>query len=454
MTLPHPPRRLPILGDVFGQSMSAPMQALTEMASEFGSLFEVKTMGVRYVVAAGAGVVAELNDESRFAKHVGPELVAIRPAAGNGLFTADNEDPAWQTAHDLLVPAFSQSAMRGYHHTMLDVVDELVGKWDQRVGQPMDIPADMTRVALESIGRATAGYSFGSFTATREHPFVHHMVGTLKGGLTEAFLRQSWLPRPAAAVAGWGTRRHARHLNAIVDDVIRSRKEAADRPNDLLELMLSPGPDGNRLLDDTNIRYQMITFLVAGHETTSGAIAFALHHLASRPDVVSAARAEIDAVWGNVEHPSYEQVSKLRYVRRVLDETLRLHPTVPGYFRRARTDTVLDGDYRVAAGDWFLVLVGGLHRDPLWGDQVDQFDPDQFLPDRVRVRPAQLYKPFGTGMRSCIGRQFAIHEGTLVLASLLRRYDLTATPGYQLQVAERLTAIPRGLQLVPTLRGV
>jgi unspecific monooxygenase len=110
----------------------------------------------------------------------------------------------------------------------------------------------------------------------------------------------------------------------------------------------------------------------------------------------------------------------------------------------------LSSGHTVRAGDWFLVLVGGLHRDHLWGERPDEFDPDRFFPERVRSRPAHLYKPFGTGLRSCIGRQFAIHEAVLVLATLLRRYDLAARPGYRLQTAERLTAVPRGLQLIPT----
>ncbi|HEY9312065.1 cytochrome P450, partial [Williamsia sp.] len=118
--------------------------------------------------------------------------------------------------------------------------------------------------------------------------------------------------------------------------------------------------------------------------------------------------------------------------------------------RKARHDTTLSTGHPVQADDWFLVLVGGLHRDPLWGPDPDEFNPDRFLPDLVRARPGHLYKPFGTGLRSCIGRQFAIHEAVLVLATLLRRYDLAATPGYRLRTSERLTAIPRGLRLTPT----
>ncbi|MDL9936114.1 cytochrome P450 [Gordonia sp. ABSL1-1] len=460
MALPHPPHRLPLLGDVIGMNPQAPMQSLVDMAGRLGPIFETTTMGARYVVAAGVDVVTELNDERRFAKYLGPELVALRPAAGNGLFTADGDDPQWRAAHELLMPAFTKQSMQGYHDTMLDVAAELTDWWDGRLGQPVDVPADMTRTALETIGRASAGYGFGGFGDAEAPPFVGHMVGALQSALVGSFLRESWLPNRWARRSERRVRRHGEELGAIVDDITATRRamiaacaddsSAPTPPADLLTMMLTPGPDGTPVLDDANIRYQLITFLIAGHETTSGAMSFALHELSTRPDLIASARAEIDQVWGDDPRPDFEQVTKLRYVRRLLDETLRLHPTVPGYFRVAREDTVLDNGHRVEAGDWFLVLVGGLHRDPRWGPGVDAFDPDRFLPERVRSRPANLYKPFGTGLRACIGRQFAIHEAVLVLATLIRRYDLAPTVGYRLRTAERLTTMPRGLHLTPT----
>lgn len=159
------------------------------------------------------------------------------------------------------------------------------------------------------------------------------------------------------------------------------------------------------------------------------------------------ARAEVSEVWGEDERPDFDRVAKLRYVRRVLDESLRLQPTVPGYYRAARTDTLLGGVHPMRAGDRALALTATLHRDPRWGPDPDTFDPDRFAPERVRARPGGLYKPFGTGERSCIGRQFALHEGVLMLAALIRRYDLIPEPDYELQVAERLTMMPRGFRL-------
>jgi unspecific monooxygenase len=207
-------------------------------------------------------------------------------------------------------------------------------------------------------------------------------------------------------------------------------------------------PQTGERLSAQNVRRQVITFLVAGHETTSGALSFALYYLARHPDVAARARAEVDRVWADATTPGYDQVAKLRYVRRVLDESLRLWPTAPAFAREARQDTVLAGAHPMRRGAWALVLTPMLHRDPdVWGADAERFDPDRFDPTAVRARPPHTFKPFGTGARACIGRQFALHEATLVLGLLLRRYELLPDPDYRLRVTERLTLMPEGLRL-------
>lgn len=440
--LPHPGRRLPLIGDVLSFDADTPSQSAMKLA-QLGPVFEFRFLGARYVVAAGSDVVAELNDESRFCKHVGPDIEALRLLGGDGLFTAYNDEPNWQKAHDVLMPAFSQQAMRQYHAIMFDVADELTTRWDER--ETVDVSADATRATLETIGRCAAGHPFGAFDSEDPHPFVEHMVAGLKGSDRVGVLRQTFLPRWFARRAERRVLVHAAAMHRIADEIVAERlREGPGRHDDLLELMLQSD------LEPANIRYQLINFLVAGHETTSGALSFALYFLARHPEIADRARAEIAEVWGEQQRPDFELIAKLRYVRRVFDEALRLHPTVPGYYRAARDDTLLAGVHPMRKGDWVLALTMTLHRDPRWGDDPDAFDPDRFAPENVKARPAGLYKPFGTGPRSCIGRQFALHEAVLLLAVLLRRYELIPDPDYELQVAERLTLMPKDFHL--TLR--
>lgn len=422
-----------------------PTQSLTKLAATLGPLFEVESFGIRYVVASGVDVIRDLNDESRFCKHLGPEIEALRVLGGDGLFTARTGEPTWLVAHNLLMPAFSQAAMRGYHNDMLDVTSELIARWDAAAGKrTVNVPADTTRATLESVVRCAAGYTFDLFGTRFTHPHVRHMVAALKRAGLLGFVRASILPEFFAKPIERNLRRHSAHWAKVADQIIAARSDGdSGHPTrtDLLQLMLDAE------LDVRTIRYQLINFLIAGHETTSGALSFALYYLSREPAMFARARAEIDQVWGDAERPGFDNVAKLRYVRRVFDESLRLHPPLPGYYRAAREDTVLAGIHPMRKGDWVLALVPALHRDPQWGPHPDRFDPDRFDPERIREHPPGIYRPFGTGERSCIGRQFALHEAVLLLASIIRRYDLIADPGYRLTVLERPTQLPQRFRL-------
>ncbi|MFG3101969.1 cytochrome P450 [Streptomyces sp. NPDC048182] len=448
--IPHPPHRLPLLGDVVGAGRSTPMQDSLRFARQLGPIFRRRAFGKEFVFVWGADLAADLADESRFAKHVGLGVANLRPIAGDGLFTAYNHERNWQLAHDVLAPGFSREAMAGYHPMMLDVAGRLTAHWDraEAAGQPVDVPGDMTKLTLETIARTGFGHDFGSFERARPHPFVTAMVGTLTYAQ-----RLNTVPAPLIPwLLRGASRRNAAdmaYLNRTVDELVRTRRDGGGGGSDLLDRMLrTEHPETGERLTPENVRRQVITFLVAGHETTSGALSFALHYLARHPDLAARARAEVERVWGGTAVPDYEQVARLRYVRRVLDESLRLWPTAPAFAREAREDTVLGGAHPMRRGAWALVLTAMLHRDPeVWGPDAERFDPDRFDAKAVRGRAPHTFKPFGTGARACIGRQFALHEATLVLGLLLRRYELLPEPEYRLRVVERLTLMPDGLRL-------
>ncbi|SEP71752.1 unspecific monooxygenase [Streptomyces sp. yr375] len=449
--IPHPPHRLPLLGDLLGASRRTPIQDSLRYARQLGPIFRRKAFGREFVFVWGAGLTADLADEARFAKHVGLGIANLRPVAGDALFTAYNHEPNWQLAHDVLAPGFSREAMAAYHPMMLAVADRLTGHWDRELaaGRAVDVPRDMTKLTLETIARTGFGHDFGSFERARPHPFVTAMVGTLTYAQ-----RLNTVPSPA--LLRRAARRNAAdiaYLNHTVDDLVRARRDQGggkgSGDGDLLDRMLDTAhPETGERLSARNVRRQVITFLVAGHETTSGALSFALHYLSRNPRLAARARAEVDRVWGDTAVPGYEQVARLRYVRRVLDEALRLWPTAPAFAREARADTVLGGEHPMRRGGWALVLTGMLHRDPeVWGPDAERFDPDRFDAAAVRARAPHTFKPFGTGARACIGRQFALHEATLVLGLLLRRYELRPDTAYRLRVTERLTLMPDGLRL-------
>ncbi|HEX6525715.1 MAG TPA: cytochrome P450 [Streptosporangiaceae bacterium] len=397
--LPHPPRRLPVAGDFLAVSPRTPAQCMMSHA-DLGPLYELKLFGQRVVLVNSAELAAELCDESRFQKAIPTAVAALRAFVGDGLVTAYNDESNWRLAHDLLVPAFTQGAMRRYHPVMAQASDELLARWDSATG-PVDVPGDMTRVTLETIGRAGFSQPFGSFESAGQHPFVAAMVAVMAEGQRAALMAAVPGARIFARAAERSYRQKTDYLWDFIDDIIvRRRAEGGEGPDDLLGLTLNAAhPETGERLADQNIRYQILTFLAAGHETTSSALSFALYYLASNP----------------------------------------------GLAQRAVRDDA--GGSRGRAAPAGPPGPGGL------GAGRGRVQPGPVPLENSRGRMSHALKMFGAGERSCIGRQFALHEAVLVLARLLRRYEIATEPGYRLRVAERPTLMPHGLRLRVTPRA-
>jgi len=434
-SLPHPRGRLPFLGDVLTLDLARPTQQAARDARRLGGIFERRIFAHPVVIVSNADLIEQVNDQDCWAKHIGAILTPLRDIAGSGLFTALNDEPAWGTGHRILMQGFTRDAMRSYHPTMLAVVDDLLDHWHARAGEWIDVVDDTSQLALEIISRAGFGHSFGPFA--EKHPFGER----LRRGLT--YLNKTInLPTFVKTTLLRGqTAQHHRdiaYLHNVVDDVITARRAAIEPRSDLLDLMLTTrDPLTGERLDDAAIHAQCLTMLIAGHETSAAALSFALYELARHPEIMNKARTEADSVPpGAGTPPNYDDIARLRYLRRVVDETLRLWPVAPGYFREATRPVTL-GRHVFEPGDWVFVLTLAAHRDPIaWGDDAEQFDPDRWLPERLRQLGPHVYRPWGTGPRSCIGRQFALHETTLALAQILRRFDLHPEPGYKLIVNE------------------
>ncbi|SDD79625.1 cytochrome P450 [Rhodococcus tukisamuensis] len=440
-TIPHPPRRVPFVGDVLGLNTVTPNQTTLKRFEEIGPIYRRSIMGTDLTFVGSAELAAQVYDETVWEKFVGRPLERLRPVVGDALFTAYNWESNWAKAHEVLLPAFTKEAMVSYHGTMTEVVDELCTSLDTRAGEFVPVVEQMGKLTLEVIGRCGFGYTFDSFGGA-EHP----LVGAMSRTLTHA--QRSALPLP---FVGKLLRRKEERQNELdqgllvrtVDEVIEERRTTGERRSDLLDRMLHP--DGAIELDAENIRNQVLTFLVAGHETSVNALAFALHFIAQSPEIAARMRAEARSVVSSGE-VTYDDVPRLRYTRQVISEALRLWPTAPGFFRSAKQDTTLGG-HDISAGEWVFVLLLAVQRDPAWGSDAEEFNPDRFAPENSRGRAPELFKPFGTGIRSCIGRQFALHEMTLALATLLVRFDVEPEPGYALAVEETLTLRPKGLRL-------
>jgi cytochrome P450/NADPH-cytochrome P450 reductase len=452
--IPQPPGK-PLVGNALTVDANRQIQSLMELADEYGPIFQLDMMGTPLVIVSGADLVAEVCDEKRFDKSVRGPLKRLRLIGGDGLFTGDTDDPNWAKAHNILLPSFSQKAMGSYLPMMTDIASQLVMKWERMNSDDViDVPKDMIRLTLDTIGVCGFGYRFNSFYREDFHPFIAALTRTLettqklRGIPGEKLLKRQQIEQLHV---------DARYMNNLVDEIIAERRNTGgDGPEDLLDFMLS-GRDaltGERLSDE-NIRFQINTFLIAGHETTSGLLSFTLYYLLKNRDVLKRAYAEVDEVLGrNIDQtPTLKQIGQLPYIRAILLEALRLWPTAPAFGLAPFKDELLGGKYTIPKGTFTTVLIPSLHRDKsVWGDSPDTFNPDNFSAEAEAARSPHAYKPFGNGQRACIGRQFAIQESILVLAMILQRFELFDHTGYTLDIKETLSIKPNEFTIKARLR--
>jgi cytochrome P450/NADPH-cytochrome P450 reductase len=445
-TIPQPPA-YPIIGHLSYLRPPHPVQNIMALAREYGPIYRLHIPDQKLVIISSQVLVNQVCDERRFHKNLGTSLRKLRPAFGDALSTAWTHEPNWQKAHNILLPNFSTKAMQGYLPAMLDVTRQLIQKWERlNVDDEVNVVDDMTRVTLDTIGLCGFNYRFNSFYRQDSHPFVASLLRVL----TEAVNQLGRLPGQTALMAGVRAQFQAdiAFMNAMVDKMIEERRAsgAAGDRRDLLGYMLE-GVDkqtGERL-DDVNIRYETNTFLAAGHETTSGLLSFAIYFLLKNPHVLARAHDEMDRLLGGDLQvmPTYAQVNHFDYVAQILKETLRMWPTAPAFGLYPHEATTLAGKYKIDEDDVVSVSIPMLHRDPkVWGADRDVFDPDRFTPEREAALPPNAYKPFGNGVRACIGRQFAMQEATLVLGMILHRFELVDHNQYDLEIKETLTLKP------------
>src|SRR5450755_2669308 len=449
--IPHPPTK-PVVGNMLSLDPNAPVQNLTRLARELGPIFWLDMMGNPLVVASGYELVHELSDEKRFGKVVRGALRRVRAIGGDGLFTADTTEPNWSKAHNILLQPFGGRAMQSYHASMVDIAEQLVKKWERlNADDEIDVVHDMTALTLDTIGLCGFDYRFNSFYRRDYHPFVESLVRSL-----ETIMMIRGLP-----LENWWMQGRRRDLatdvafmNRMVDEIVAERRrnaEAAEGKKDMLGAMMT-GVDRvtGEQLDDVNIRYQINTFLIAGHETTSGLLSCTLYALLKHPEVLRKAYEEVDRVLGPDlnARPTYQQVTQLTYITQILKEALRLWPPAPAYGISPLNDETIGGKYKLKKNTFITVLVLALHRDPsVWGPNPDAFDPENFSREAEAARPVNAWKPFGNGQRACIGRGFAMHEAALAIGMILQRFKLIDNHRYQMVLKETLTIKPDGFKI-------
>ncbi|MER5804077.1 bifunctional cytochrome P450/NADPH--P450 reductase [Streptomyces mirabilis] len=444
------PRGIPLLGHTPQIPSTNPVEYFGELSKQFPEgIYGMDIAGIEQVFVYDPDLVAEVCDETRFFKQIEKTpLHHVRDFAGAGLFTAHQHEEEWGMAHRVLMPAFSQRAMKAYYGQMLEIAQNLVGKWERREGQPVNITDDYTRITLDTIALSGFGYRFQSFDKEELHPFLNALLGAL----VESLRRSQELPMMTKfrKADDKRYRENIQQMQELVESVIKERRQGkGGGEEDLLGLMLeATDPETGKLLADDNVRDQVLTFLIAGHETTSGLLSFATYSLMRNPHVLAQAYAEVDRLLPGDTVPDYDTIMKLDVIPRILDETLRLWAPIPAFGKAPLEDTVIGGRYQLKKGTRVNILEGPLHTHPKAWERPEEFDIDRWLPENRAQQHPHAYKPFGNGLRACIGRQFALTEARLALALVLQKLKFSDTGDYKMDVKEALTRKPSDFKLV------
>ncbi|MQA86232.1 MAG: cytochrome P450 [Streptosporangiales bacterium] len=371
---------------------------------------------------------------------------ALRAMLGSGLLTSEGEQ--WRRHRRLVQPVFARRYVRSFAPLMVGAASRTLDRWNalsssSGVEAPMvDAAAEMNRLTLDVVGRALFGIDLRD-DAQR----VAHAVTVLQAAsVNPAFLLLLWQPRLAEALVTKIPRygRAVADLEAVVTRIVAERRAAPapDEPRDLLDLLLAARDEDGSGLGDREVRDEVITFVLAGHETTANALAWSLSLLSGHPDARGRLEDEVDAVLGGRD-PDVDSVDKLPWTAAVISEAMRLYPPAWTIERDEVHDDEIEG-IPVPAGNTVAVPPYLVHRNPDHWPKPERFDPERFLPESAAGRHRYAFIPFGGGRRGCVGAGFATLEGTLVLAKLVQHYRLDLIPAYRPVPEAHVTLRPRG----------
>lgn len=456
--IPEPSSSIPFLGHIREIDFSSTLSSFLRLADIYGEIFRLRLAGRSLVFLSTHELVNEACDEKRFTKRATvPVLLQLRNVANNGLFTAENDEPEWGIAHRILMPAFGPLAIRNMFPEMQELASQLALKWARFGPQnPIVASEDFTRLTLDTISLCAMDYRFNSFYQDKLHPFLDAMVDVLvESG------HRSIRPKLINVLLRSADNKYWKDIDLmrrVAREVIEHRKENPKDSKDLLSAMLDGvDPKTGKKMSEENVIDNLITFLIAGHETTSGLLSFSFYELIKHPDAYQKAQEEIDRVVGTGPLKP-DHLPQLSYLAAVFREVLRLHSPIGTFIVCPIKEETLARKYNVNPDDSIFLLLARSHLDPkVYGDDVLEFKPERMLDDEFDRRNKEYpscWKPFGNGMRACIGRPFAWQEALIVTAILLQNFNFVLDePSYQLRIKQTLTIKPEDFRIRAILRG-
>lgn len=411
--------------------LRSPLDLYVELSRYYGDFVQIPRPGSYLLMVSDPDAIEAVLVRERDGYGKGRFLRVLGEVIGDGLIVSEGD--RWRQQRRLYQPAFSPPAVRRQADAIVRVGVDHLRRWEGPI--IADVHRDMEAIALDVVTETLLGREFSAEAracTTGVTTLVDHLSGIGASGIRIP----AFIPTP-------GNRRFRRALAATKEAAMALLARARERPEaraELLDALLrATDPEGRPLLTDEEIRDEILTVILAGHQTTALMMTFTAHQVAAHPHVQRRLQEEADRVLGG-ELARIEHALALTYTAATLKEVLRLYPPVVGVDRLALRPMTL-GPHEIPAGADVAIMTYVVQRDPRWYPEPEVFRPERWLGGDAPPRFA--YLPFGAGPRTCVGNHFAMLEGTLLLATLAQRLHLHPTSSGPLDVVPGLTLRPR-----------
>jgi cytochrome P450 len=363
--------------------------------------------------------------------HKGIGLIHAKRVLGDGLLTSEGD--LWRRHRRIIQPSFQRDRIARFADVVVDQANQLIAGW-RGLGEPVNVVREMTDLTLGVLGRTLLDADLGSHEALGEAFEVAQDQAMFE--MVTLAMVPPWLPS--------GRNRRFRsaqtELEKLVNEMVAVRESRPHQGGDdmLTRLLDDYRDEPDAELRSRRVRDELITILLAGHETTASTLSWTWYQMHEQPEIAERVHAEAVEVLGDRD-PVYEDLHRLKYTTMVIQEAMRLYPPVWILPRRAVADDIIDG-YEVPAGADVLICPYTLHRHPKFWEDAETFNPDRFASDQVKSRHRYAYIPFGAGPRFCVGNNLGMMEAVFVAAMVAREFRLNLVPGHEV-VAEPMLSL-------------
>lgn len=432
---PPGPRGHLLLGSL-REVQREPLELLRNGFRDHGDVVRYRFGATRALLLAHPDHIRHvLHDNQRNYDKQNIDYTMLRRLLGNGLLTSDGE--FWRRQRRLIAPMFHRQRVAGFCNLMVDSTLEMLEQWDAMAlsGAPFDVAAEMTHLTLTIVAKAlfSADVSDDAEAIGAALTEVNRQLGEF------SVFDMVWMI-PTARKRRF--RAAVRALDQVVGKIIDERRRSAHRNEDLLSMLLDAvDEETNKGMTPRQVRDEVLTLLLAGHETTANSLAWTWYLLSQNPEAEQKLHHEVAGVLGR-RAPGGLDLPQLPYTRMVVEESMRLYPPAWAISRNAIGDDEIGG-YRVRRKTNLIICSFVTHRHPAFWEEPERFNPERFSPERSEGRPNFAYLPFGGGPRICIGNGFAMTEAQLVVATIAQRYRLRLAPGHPVELHPLITLRPR-----------